>query len=676
MDSQIALGLCRFELLCDEREFHGIGRVWIGDTLLRSGRLPWRADTQSFTGYDLQRLELLEVRQEREEVRIRLRAHFAPLKVKLMRDHSFDPIHETGDWDAPDSAAGELTLVLTPACDTLGGERFTGFAYHYEYAGETVPLFYLYDMASWELDGDITGATAISQSSCSAPCVTFSPETAWSTEGLLHFLLEEGGANAVMTHNIPRWVGHQCFDFQCREDKTLLGVFARVDLIRSVLRRDAGKAELKTFDKYIFDQSLAPCTPAKAILLNTGTRTLTGQKNLWTWILDELHERARAEFGLREEPLRPKIRNEYWEHWDYRRKQADALAAAVNLGVDGLFSHDNLLKSAWSEGGPLQGTFTWNVCCGHEYEPIEQFGGAEGLTELVRAAREQGVRLWCWTNNDQALSSPLNRCEREDGRGWYVLLEDTRQKYGGAYAGCMSVLDFNTPQAAQYFIDAHNAVKEATGLDAWWFDSFYNLAFMPVNYRDCRPHTMWRALLQAMKTLQQAGHTFMIETFGPFGEPACGAHSSYGHAENLFACYKMTVNPGYSVIPTSAEIPVIDAAQSLYRFLAHMACPQINLYEGGRRIDAVWTDAHRRALADYKHCRAAMHRRFLLEDGSGVRWLDRDTSIETLWNFAPRKLTAPGPVHDITAGKILPASASYMLEAYHTYQYRLEKADE
>ncbi len=116
--------------------------------------------------------------------------------------------------------------------------------------------------------------------------------------------------NQVMTHNLPRWASHQAFDYQYKGDRTLVGVWERVDLIRSVLRRDAGKPELKVFDKYIFDETRTHRTPAKVILLNCEPRTVVGQQNLWTWMLQEVHDRARAEFGLHEEPLRAKIEPE------------------------------------------------------------------------------------------------------------------------------------------------------------------------------------------------------------------------------------------------------------------------------------------------------------------------------------------------------------------------------
>ena len=76
-----------------------------------------------------------------------------------------------------------------------------------------------------------------------------------------------------------------------------IGVFERVDLIRTLLRREAGKAELKTFDKHIFDQTLAYATSPKKVMVNTEANSETGQRNLWTWVMEEVHARARAEFG-------------------------------------------------------------------------------------------------------------------------------------------------------------------------------------------------------------------------------------------------------------------------------------------------------------------------------------------------------------------------------------------
>ena len=203
----VRTGNCSLELLTRGKEFLGVGQVRIDGEAVRSGRLPWRPAIQTFTGHELARLELRGIKATGNVVRVRLKALFRPLFTKLMWDHSTDPIHETGDWDtAHVTGTGELDIVFAPASDRLGGARFQGFAFHYEYRSRSTPVYFLYDMASWEIGGDIAGATVYSQSSCSDPVVTFRKNTAWSTEGLIHWDDANSRANRVMTHNLPRQV--------------------------------------------------------------------------------------------------------------------------------------------------------------------------------------------------------------------------------------------------------------------------------------------------------------------------------------------------------------------------------------------------------------------------------------------------------------------------------------
>ena len=186
----VRLGDCRFEILTSGDLFLGLGAVWIGDTRVRSGASRSAPKRQAFQACP--RLPpTARRRRRRRYARVRLHASFRPAQAKLMRDHSFDPIHDTADWGRTSGAGavgeGRLDLVLRPATDEFGGVRFAGFSYHYEYESDRVPLFFLLDRASWELDGDVTGATVVSQSSCSAPVVTFETDTAWTTEGRIHW---------------------------------------------------------------------------------------------------------------------------------------------------------------------------------------------------------------------------------------------------------------------------------------------------------------------------------------------------------------------------------------------------------------------------------------------------------------------------------------------------------
>ncbi|MFW6039397.1 MAG: hypothetical protein ACOC9P_02865, partial [bacterium] len=411
------------QAICDGRAFHGLGGVAIAGTPIRAGRLPLRPWSRSFDGFELAELRLIDTERDASGARLRLKARFRPVATQGMLDHSLDPIHHTGDWHDSDDAghtSGRLDLVLRPAEDTFGGYHFTGFKYHWEFKSDDVALHFLMDRASWELGGDIQGVTVISQSACSAPVVTFDRENGWSTEGLVPHDAEL--PNPVMTHNLPRWASHQAFDFQYRGDATLLGVFERVDLIRTVLQRDPGRAELKCFDKHLFDQTTRYATSPKQILLNTDAKSETDQRNLWTWVMDAVHGHARAEFGLVEEPALPRVAVDYWKNFTIDTYYEDLLPATIDIGAQQIFV-DNLNKSDMSEGVNKQSG--GNMCCGHEYEPAPSLGGSESLKRFVNACRAHDIQPMAWTNNTQSLASPMNAGQR-DSDGWYVKMPDTR----------------------------------------------------------------------------------------------------------------------------------------------------------------------------------------------------------------------------------------------------------
>jgi len=661
------LGQCRFDVLTDGDNFLGLGQISIGDTAVRSGRLPIKVRTQTFSGLYLSSQRLLGVDQSESEVRVRVALTFKPMDVKMLRDHSFDPIHTMLDWDTEhELGSGQLDIVLRQASDTFNGVTFHGFAYHYEYCSDDTAIFYLLDLASWELDSEIEGTTVISQSSCSAPVVTIETDTAWTTEGVMHWADPAVEPNMIMTHNLPRWASHQPFDFQYYDDKTLIGIFDHLELIRTVQSREKGKSELKTIDKHIFDQTTAYQTSPKLILLNTDPKSVTDQQNLWTWVFDEMYERARAEVGLREVPINPFMSVNFWENFTFDSYRRDLIPAAQALGVKELFI-DNVNRSAMTEGCPHPDNL-FNMCCGHEYEPAPKLGGVAGLKRLIDDCTKLGITPFSWTNNDQSISSPLNHWWKPECTSWYVRMEDTRTKYGGAYTNVFAIWSFNEEAARRYWIDSLKKNKKETGLSGYLFDSFYNLGFMPVDFKNGKPRTQWRKLLESFKELQDAGVNFYIESFGPFGRVVHGCPASY-NMDVIFACYKVGLGTGYTTIPGAQELVDTAAkhAEELYCQLAHMVGVQVPVTIQEKRVDEVWGEDHKRALKDYHDNRNAMKRRYLQEDGLSVLWHDARGIRATLWNFADRKVVLEGTVTDATEGNELPLASAYQLKANHTY---------
>jgi hypothetical protein len=662
------LGNCRGEVLTDGDAFLGLGRMWIGETLVRSGRLPIRPYTASFGGAELAGLTLLGI-DAGDEVRVRLRADFRPMETKMLRDLSFDPIHEKGDWDTPVSAGSALlTVVLRPATYAVGGYAFTGFSYSYEYDGPEVPLFYLLDKASWELDGDITGATAYSQSSCSDPVATFASDTFWTTEGELFFL--DATMNRTMTHNLPRWASHQAFDFQCKGDATLLGLFDHVELIRTLLVREPRKAELKCFDKHIFDETGTFATSPKAILLNTDPKRAVDQQNLWTWVFDDVHTRARAEFGLREQPPLPMMGHHYWTNRCIDTYYADVLPACAALGL-AIFT-ENFKKS--DAAGPLGQEAmrlpNGNMCTSHEYVISDACGGMKKFKKYIADSQRLGVKNFMWTNTYVSFATPLNAEHRVEGEGsWFIAMEDTRLKYGGAYTSVSSNLNFKNPAVRAYYIDTHRTIAKESGLEGFYIDSFYNLFFMPVDYGTGHPRTVWREALSVMKALQDDGVGFYIESFGPFGQPGHGHPASY-NPEKIFIAYYVGLGNGYVTVPVPGVVTTNNFSHDpafIFWQLAHKVPYSPSLFIDGERVDRVYGDTHRRVYADYTRLLPLMRTRYLQEDGQSVLWHDDAGTTATVWNFVAREVPLPGTVTDLTTGAALPAATTYALEPMHVY---------
>lgn len=665
------LGDCRFTLYLEKDIFIGLGTIFIGDTCVRSGRLPLRPRSQTFSALTIGELSLSSVSQQANEIRIVLNASFTPLDVKMLRDHSFDPIHNIDDWDTLlPAGSAEITLVLQTAEDSFNGINFYGFSYHYEYDSQDTAIFYLLDLASWEIDGDIIGATIISQSACSAPVVTITPDKNWTTEGVMHWADPVTEPNMVMTHNLPRWASHQSFDFQYRGDTTLIGIFQRVELIRSILCHQAGKAELKTIDKHIFDQTTHFSTSPKTIMINTDAKSRIDQQNIWTWIFDETSTRARAEFGLQEEAVLPRISLHFSKEKDpgftFDNFRRDILPAAQALGIPRIFI-SNVHKSAETACSPHP-LNRFNQCCGHEYEVDPALGGVKALKRLADDCREEGIAIIGWSNNDQAISSPLNHWYKPEYTSWYVRMEDCRSKYGGAYMHNFHIWSFNHEPARRYWIDCLKQTREQTGVAWHLFDSFYNLGFMPVDYKYGTPRTHWRKLLASFRELQQAGVHFYIESFGPFGAVMHGCPPSY-NMDNLFACYKIGLGTGYTTIPGDQQLVDTTAkhASELYRTLAHMTDPNIPLFIESQRIDTLWGEEHRRVLAEYLAAQPAMFRRYLQPDECGVLWHCSDGKFATFFNFIERSLALPGTIHEVSSGAEMPPANCYHLQASHTY---------
>ena len=674
MSKTINFNNCTFEILLDGDTYLGLGEIKIGDTVVRSGRLPIDIKSENFTGLKLSRCRFVGIEENKDNIHINLEAEWIAQQVKTMRDHSFDPIHNLNDWDTDHILkTNNFKIVIEKDSYENTGYSFVGFKYYYEFDGD-VELYYILERSSWELDGDINGATVYNQSACSDPVVTFEKDTFWTTEGELYFLDKASVYNRVMTHNLPRWASHQWFDYQFKQNKTLIAIFDRVDLIRTILRRDSNAKELKEFEKYIFDATNKFQTVKKSILLNTDTKSKAQEENLWTWIFDDTAEKARAQFGLKETPPHITTHGYYESGMTIDSYYKDILPVCEAVGVDEIYLENQ--KRADANVEPENKLKSGNVCTSHEYVIAESVGGIKKLKEYIDRCKASGLKNFMWTNTLTSFASSTWFKHLSAKNGWFINLEDTRQFSAGAYTMVGSSLDMSNKDAWDYFVDSHIAIVKESGLDGYFIDSFYNLFFMPITFKGGKPKTIWHESLMAMKKMQDEGIEFSIESFGPFGQIGHGHPASYDASAIAF-CYHVGMGNDYCTIPVPGVLTDKNTKHDvgyIYYQLAHKSMVRVPFFIDGVRTDKVYNSEHKLIFNVYtKLLYTEMHKRFMQEDGNSVIYHNKAGDKAYIWNFVQRDAKIDGEVTDMMEGKKLETSDKYTLLPHHTYM--IEKVE-
>ncbi len=630
---KLEVATSRITLLDRDGLFGGLGTVEIAGRQVRSGRLPWLPYSQTIDGFETCRFRLLGVRAEGVNTLVVLEPWFRRCPLQLRRDRNLTQMADTGDWSLADvgEPGGELRLILAPATQGVEDCTLTGFSYQWRYNGPH-QLHHLLDRSSWELDGDIRGATACSQTGWTQPVARFHDEAEWSTE---------------LGHELqawPRWAVMQGFDFQAKPDGVLCGLFERVGLIRSILRRETGAAELKVLDNHVGDAATEFASVPKRILFASGRFTERDWQNLWSGLLDAAHAAARAAYGLREVPAEPYLQQDFWSDHTYDDYRRDLLPAAAALGL-GSISIGNVNRNAASE------CTKGNQCCSHAYEPAPRLGGSDGLRRLVADARALGLRLRSWTSTAQGFDSPVYQRHRNDA-DWFLRQEDGGQTNGSVHDTEFHCLNLAHPPAVRLWVDALLRIRAETGLDAWFLDMFPNVSFMPLHHAHGTVTTIWRQCLLALAELQRAG----IDCDGgspAFVRPLPGGHDGYGAAENAFINHRLYVAPSDSRrLWTPGE---------LRRWFAQGVVPTLDLRIGGQRIDRLWTPDHRRELDLFRRLRGGMHRRTLID--GGVRWRNAVGRQTLIFAFEPLTLEIDGQAIDQITGSVLPAAHGRRLAA-------------
>jgi hypothetical protein len=629
-----------------------LGTAQIGGKPLRHPANRWLPWFDTYEGEVFRQFRLRDVSQRGEETIVATRAVSDPdVMFREFRDTSGDLCFRQKSWDAAPVEA-ELRVHFLPVTETVDGRAFTGFKYWFEYEG--APIHRLIDRQTWELGGNLDDVTICLRSWLTKPRLRLTKGGQYSTAGFEHQI-------GCMPGNMwARWSLLPAFDMQYGRDGVLLAWFDRVSLIRTVIETMPDEDWLRVVDSHWFESSGTVRTNAKTIVWSPDRLDDTDALNLWTRLQDREHDRACAQFGIRDEPP-PQIviAHNQWVNFRYASTYENSLAVAAELGADYLFvdppwENMEALRSTLEEwlpedkrAGTILAKLAYaNMCATLDWRVADVFGGERELKALCDRAAAKGVKIISWMALHNTPYSYLRDGRMHSlghGRFGVFAAKESGHHPDTGYPGDCWPLNLHAP-VGDWLKQQILGVCQRTGLAGFLWDSFSNLGWWQVDYSqgDMRPQFDKMAALYA--ALVNAGLYLTPEGQVTFSNASMlGMHGGNTYEGDLLGYSYHTATSlwwGEYHDATSFDCRILrgqEPVDMLFQCFAHKRAPMLSLHHVPR---AEWNPPAAAALkelfATYKAVRHLMQKRTVLKDNAGVLW-ENAAGQPLLFSFTTQK---------------------------------------
>ena len=637
------------EVLADGDRYRGLGRIWMDGILVRSGRLPILPLIESWAGHLYTDFRLLEQRAEPDRLVLECEAAGWPVKNRDLADHSCQNYISLADWSEP--ALDTVRTIVEPATVKVGEETYSGIRYHHEFHSESRRVRQILDRASWEIEGRCDGNRVLIQSTSTPPIVELATDGRFSSfQGRERAGEYEGSAlggaagrfNEIDDPDYDIWYqlgcrfgDAQCFDFIAAEQGALLGYFDAMASINSLVHSPRGQAETRIYDMHQFELASSAATTPKVVVFHRDETPATDLEiqNRWTRCYDQCVDHYREGTNLSPERPMPFLLHNKWEIDSYLYHLEETLPLARELGFPAI-NIENCTESAQTQTDKpkydLRGKIR-NQCCVWDWVVPEAWGGESALRELCDAAHEMGIEVHCWFNSNTTPGSPIHENHPE----WCIKRPTRKYFYGAGFEPSLIYLDMNREDLRAYILEQMAHIRQATGLDGLWHDSFC-LGMRAVNYDDPRLRDQLHGSIRLVEGLQNLGYKYFTETvFGPLG-PAIGSVSPnrpFSQTTASPAVYHdvCAVPPGDFVLLDDGKL----SAEDFFRWAAHGSplCLGAGSWWGFKRYERYaeilrslpFADRLREINLAYRAARPRMQHRILTE--TGVLWAGEDGRV-------------------------------------------------
>jgi hypothetical protein len=662
------------QLAFDGDRFLGIGAVMWNGRLLRDTRLPWTLYTESDTGIRFQDFVLDEVQECGDGVSIVFTSAGRWMPRIQDADAMGDSRVKARRISNPSAA---FRLSFRPISERIWENEWTGLAMQAEVSCPGNPVNWLIETATWEIGGQAAGCTLIQQD-ISTIGLEQAVEAGSTFSTIERFFTEKAGAwgGSFPMDMLPRCAGSSPLDFQTKGDLALCLFSEKPSLTRARLEKFADENVIHYLDRPFFPLTETAKPPERKLLVYQHPQPLQRYewRNLWLDCFTEVRRRILDNHEFKPEVPRPTVHAHLWDGELKKRGKEwhkDLIAAFpefAKLGFKGVFTH-GVWESVTSD--PQRRPEEGNICCPYAFRFAEQFGGAEGMKKLIDAAHAQGLKVFQWFGFQFARFSPLWKEHPE-----WVLREQNGDPWDGAY----QILWCGRMRTGFRDLILHEIkkVKDDTGLDGIFFDSYQNLGVTCVDWQAPDKAPQAEEIWKLQSELQRYGFTFCCEVITIFGVSQVG---TFGFEEDKFrrrlwadtvrrdeAFALLDCSPGFFCQGDAFTNDRI--SPELYFWLAgHRAVPGMGAdpWHGNPRPGGDLADEYARVNRLYDLALPHMRRLRVTPRGDYTVWLDEGNRPRVAWCFKDAQMQYAGSVKDPENGGCWDTDGTLKLEKGKVY---------
>jgi hypothetical protein len=509
-------------ILTEGERFLGLGRVtWQGMPLRAD--VPWVLHFEHDGGVTFDDFRLRGIVREDDAQVLVLAA--SGRRMPRMQDRDSMGDNRIAPRRLADPVA-EVRWRFRQTAMTVHGTAWEGLAWTISVACPGHPIHWLLEEATWELDGRADGCTLIQRDmSCLWPEQPVRADSCFSTR---EKFATAGWGGSYPMDMMPRAAGSSHLDFQSR-DAYALALFAeRPGMTRARIEKHADEDVIHYADRPFFPLGEQVSAPERTLLAHRAAAPLARheRRNLWLDLQAEVRDRILAPFGMCHEAVTPTLSSHLWDaelkrHGPgWRLPLMQAFPEYARLGIDTVFTF-----GPWDSPINDPAAHEGNICAPYAFHFAKEFGGAEGMRELVASAHAAGVKVSQWFAFHLSRRSPIYK----DHPDWLL-----KQPGGQPYDADYKVLwtgRMRSGWGAELERQAL-AVRLDTGLDSIFWDSYHNLGVTAIDWGapDKAPQAdeIWRMFgrLQAAGFASQRPECVTI-----FG---CGQGAFYGFDNDAF----------------------------------------------------------------------------------------------------------------------------------------------